>query len=107
MAEHTISLRDNEQAIHHYKEAIKYSPQDAVIMASLAKLYMQMNNMTECQQICAMLLEIDPNNEGASVMMADLSFRRVSNIINSMRIFNIIYINFRWISIMLLTTSLS
>lgn len=77
MAEHSISLRDNEQAIHHYKEAIKYSPQDAVIMASLAKLYMQMNNMIECQQICAMLLEIDPNNEGASVMMADLSFRRV------------------------------
>ena len=42
MAEQSISLRDNDQAIHHYREAIKFSPQDAVIMASLAKLYMQM-----------------------------------------------------------------
>jgi tetratricopeptide repeat protein 21B len=77
MAEQSISLRDNEQAIHHYKEAIRYSPQDLVIISALAKLYMQMNDMDQCQQMCGMILEIDPNNEVASVMMADLSFRRV------------------------------
>lgn len=77
MAEQSISIRDNEQAVHHYKEAIKYSPQDASIICSLAKLYMQMNNNDQCQQTCGMILELDPNNEVASVMMADLSFRRM------------------------------
>lgn len=78
MAEQSISIRDNDQAIHHYKEAIRFSPQDPVMISALAKLYMQMNNMDQCQQMCSLILEIDPNNEVASVMMADLSFRRVS-----------------------------
>lgn len=77
MAEQSILVRDNDQAIHHYKEAIKFSPQDTTQQASLAKLYMQLNNMQECQNVCALILDVDPNNEGASIMMADLSFRRV------------------------------
>lgn len=36
-----------------------------------------MNEMDKCQQTCANILQADPNNEAASVMMADLSFRRV------------------------------
>lgn len=77
LAEHSIMIRDNEQAIQHYKEAIKYSPQDISLQASLAKLYMQMNRMKECQNICAMILDNDPSNESAQIMMADLSFRRM------------------------------
>lgn len=77
MAEQSISLRDNQQAIVHYHEALKYSPNDIKIMTALARLYMQVNNVTECQEMCAMLLKFDVNNEAASVMMADLSFRRV------------------------------
>lgn len=77
MAEQSITIRDNDQAVHHYKEAIKYSPQDPTIICALAKLYMQMNDNDQCQQTCGMILEIDPNNEVASVMMADLSFRRM------------------------------
>lgn len=79
MAEHSISLRDNSQAIHHFNEALKCTPQDITVMAALARLYMQVNNMDECQQTCTQIFHIDSNNEGASVMMADLSFRRVSN----------------------------
>lgn len=82
MAEQSIHLRDNDQAVHHYKEALKFSPQDVTILASIARLYMQVNNMDQCQQTCGQILQIDPNNETASVMMADLSFRRV-------RLFNI------------------
>lgn len=40
-----------------------------------------MNNMDECAQICTGILASDPNNESASVMMADLSFRQVSTYI--------------------------
>lgn len=79
MAEHSISLRDNSQAIHHFNEALKCTPQEISIMAALARLYMQVNNMDECQQTCTQIFHIDSNNEGASVMMADLSFRRVSH----------------------------
>lgn len=81
MAEQSILVRDNDQAIHHFKEAIKFSPQDTTQQASLAKLYMQLNNMQECQTVCALILDVDPNNEGASIMMADLSFRRVSTFV--------------------------
>lgn len=78
MAEQSISLRDNQQAIIHYHEALKYSPNDMKVMTALARLYMQVNNVTECQEMCALLLKQDANNEAASVMMADLSFRRVN-----------------------------
>lgn len=44
MAEQATSLRDNQQAIQHNKEALKYSPDDVSIMASLARLYMQVSS---------------------------------------------------------------
>lgn len=77
MAEQSVALRDNYQAVVHYKEALRYSPDDLKIMTPLARLQMQINNIAECQQICSMILKIEPNNEAASVMMADLSFRKV------------------------------
>lgn len=43
MAEQSISLRDNQQAIIHYQEALKHSPNDLQIMTALAKLYMQVS----------------------------------------------------------------
>lgn len=33
--------------------------------------------MAECQDMCSQILKINSNNEAASVMMADISFRRV------------------------------
>ncbi|KAG5681783.1 hypothetical protein PVAND_011191 [Polypedilum vanderplanki] len=77
MAEQSIMVRDTDQAILHYKEAIRYSPQDTIQQAALAKLYMQLNRQQECQAMCAMILDNDPNNESAQVMMADLSFRKI------------------------------
>lgn len=38
---------------------------------------MQMNSMDLCRDTCLQVLQIDSNNEAASVMMADLSFRKV------------------------------
>ncbi|XP_058128172.1 tetratricopeptide repeat protein 21B-like [Anopheles ziemanni] len=77
MAEQSQAIRDNEQMIHHYKEALKYAQSDTVIMAALARVYMQLNRMDDCQATCAQIVQIDPNNEMALVMMADLSFRRM------------------------------
>ncbi|XP_055585953.1 tetratricopeptide repeat protein 21B-like [Uranotaenia lowii] len=77
MAEQSIAIRDNEQAIHHYKEALKITPNEIGLLAALARTYMHVNNMDQCQATCASILQVDPNNEAASVMMADLSFRRM------------------------------
>lgn len=41
MAEQFISLRENDHAVSQYKEALKFSPHEITILASLAKLYMQ------------------------------------------------------------------
>lgn len=36
-----------------------------------------MNYLELCQQTCANILRLDPENETASVMMADIAFRKV------------------------------
>ncbi|KAL7035416.1 hypothetical protein ACKWTF_008359 [Chironomus riparius] len=77
MAEQSIMIRDTDQAILHYKEAIRYSPQETTQQAALAKLFMQLNRMQECQSMCAVILDNDPSNETAQIMMADLSFRKI------------------------------
>lgn len=77
MAEQSVIVRDTTQAISYYKEAIKYSPGDVEIQASLAKLYMVSSRFEDCQAICAMILDKDANNETAQVMMADLNFRKI------------------------------
>lgn len=43
MAEHASALRDYDQAIERYKEALSYKPADIRALLSLAKLYMQVN----------------------------------------------------------------
>lgn len=78
LAEQSISVRENQQAVQHYKEAIKCAPQDLGLLAALAKLHMQRSAMEQCQQVCGQILQVDSKNEAASVMMADLSFRKVS-----------------------------
>lgn len=44
MAEQAISLRDNQQAIAHYKEAMKFAQGDHLIMGAYARLCMQVKN---------------------------------------------------------------
>ncbi|KAK7872002.1 hypothetical protein R5R35_004518 [Gryllus longicercus] len=77
MADHASTLRDYDSAIHHYKEALVYKSTDKPILVALAKLYMQVNDLEQCQMTCMTLLKTDADNEAASIMMADLAFRRV------------------------------
>lgn len=77
MAEQSIALRDSHQAITHYQEALKYSQDDIKVITPLARLYLQVNNVVDCKAMCTKILKLDPNNEAASVMMADISFRGV------------------------------
>ncbi|KAF7995437.1 hypothetical protein HCN44_006544 [Aphidius gifuensis] len=77
MADYSTTIRDFNQAIEHYKDVLQYRNNDINALLNLSKLYMQINDLDKCQQYCTALLNADPNNELASVMMADLAFRKV------------------------------
>lgn len=44
MADYSSSLRDYDQAITYYKEALNHKPTDVNALLSLAKLYMQVDD---------------------------------------------------------------
>lgn len=71
------SAREPSAATNLYAEALLYTPRDADTLLALAKLYAQMNDAEKCAQTCTLLLNADPDNESAALMMADLAFRKV------------------------------
>ncbi|XP_030029552.2 LOW QUALITY PROTEIN: tetratricopeptide repeat protein 21B [Manduca sexta] len=71
------STREPAVAVSLYSEALIHTPREPSTLLALAKLYAQMNNPEKCEQTCSILLNADPNNESAAVMMADLAFRKV------------------------------
>ena len=77
MADYANMLTDHDAAIRFYKEALAYSPEDTNTLVELARLYLQVNDLEQCQMSCMTLLKADANNEAATVMMADLAFRKV------------------------------
>ncbi|KAK9754892.1 Tetratricopeptide repeat [Popillia japonica] len=77
MADISITLRNFDEAIKFYKEALAVSPNNCKVLVCLAKLYMQMNNMDLCQQTCTTLLSVDQENEDGIVLMADIAFRKI------------------------------
>lgn len=77
LAELCIQLKDNEQAVNHYKNALSVAPDDLETLEQLANLYMHMNYLELCQQTCIKLLDLDKDNETAAILMADIAFRKV------------------------------
>jgi tetratricopeptide repeat protein 21B len=45
-------------------------------MVALARLYLMTDDLDQCQYTCMTLLRSDKDNEEATVMMADLAFRK-------------------------------
>lgn len=75
-------------AITNFRECYKYTPNDLEILVSLAKLQMKSKEMEMCRNTCMQILQMDTNNEAASVMMADLSFKKVRSIFINKENFN-------------------
>lgn len=71
------STKEPAVAANLYSEALIQAPRDPDTLLALAKLFAHMNNPEKCEQTCAILLNTNPNNESAAVMMADLAFRKV------------------------------
>ncbi|XP_041120641.1 tetratricopeptide repeat protein 21B [Polyodon spathula] len=76
IAKHYTSQRDYEKAIKFYKEALVYCETDKKVMLELARLYLAQDDIDASQHQCAILLKNDQDNEAATMMMADLMFRK-------------------------------
>ncbi len=76
MADHAIQERQFETGIKFYKEALSYLPDDSALLLDLARQYMTVNDLDQCRHTCVQLLKLDKDNDAATVMMADLAFRK-------------------------------
>nr|XP_057937823.1 tetratricopeptide repeat protein 21B-like isoform X2 [Doryrhamphus excisus] len=76
MAQHYASQRGYERAVKFYKEALVYCENDHKVMLDLAQMFLTLDEVDACQEQCSVILKKDQFNEDATLMMADLMFRR-------------------------------
>ncbi|XP_019409134.1 PREDICTED: tetratricopeptide repeat protein 21B [Crocodylus porosus] len=76
IAKLSTAQRNYEKAIKFYKEALVHCEIDNKVMLELARLYLAQDDTDACQHQCALLLKNDQDNEAATMMMADLMFRK-------------------------------
>ncbi|XP_074168694.1 tetratricopeptide repeat protein 21A isoform X4 [Rhinolophus sinicus] len=74
--EHYLEEKEYAKAVRSYKDALSYSPTDNKVVLELARLYLLQGHLDLCKQHCAILLQTEKNHETASMMMADLMFRK-------------------------------
>ncbi|XP_073916282.1 tetratricopeptide repeat protein 21A isoform X3 [Castor canadensis] len=74
--EHYLAEKDYARAVRSYKDALAYSPTDNKVVLELARLYLLQGHLDLCEQQCTILLQTSHTQETASVMMADLMFRK-------------------------------
>uniref|UniRef100_S4RS46 Tetratricopeptide repeat domain 21B n=1 Tax=Petromyzon marinus TaxID=7757 RepID=S4RS46_PETMA len=76
LAEQAIDQREHDKAAKFYREALVYCENDSKVILELARIYMAQDNLDVCQQQCATILRNDVDNDDATMMMADLLFRK-------------------------------
>uniref|UniRef100_A0A8D3BZ97 Tetratricopeptide repeat domain 21B n=1 Tax=Scophthalmus maximus TaxID=52904 RepID=A0A8D3BZ97_SCOMX len=76
IAKHYTSQRGYERAVKFYKEALVYCETDRKVMLELARLYLTLDEVDACQEQCSVILKNDQFNEDATLMMADIMFRK-------------------------------
>ncbi|XP_047456224.1 tetratricopeptide repeat protein 21B [Mugil cephalus] len=76
IAKHYTSQRGYERAVKFYKEALVYCETDRKVMLELARLYLTLDEADACQEQCSVILKNDQFNEDATLMMADIMFRK-------------------------------
>ncbi|XP_071825631.1 tetratricopeptide repeat protein 21B-like isoform X2 [Apostichopus japonicus] len=76
IAEHCTNQNDLEKAAKFYKEALVYSENNGKAMLELARLYLSQGELDQCQHQLVKLLQIGTDTDAATVMMADLMFRK-------------------------------
>ncbi|KAL5010855.1 hypothetical protein ScPMuIL_013160 [Solemya velum] len=76
MAKDAENQKDYEKAIKFYKEALVFNEDDSKVMLNVAGLYLTTEDLDACQHQLMMLLKNEKENDAATIMLADLMFRR-------------------------------
>jgi tetratricopeptide repeat protein 21B len=72
----TVVPPDDEKAKRYYAEALKAVPRHVVSMLALAKLHLRRGEMDDSQRIAEQIRQVQPDNEEAIVMLADMMFSK-------------------------------
>jgi len=59
-------------AIGCYNDTLQRASEHKLAMVSIARVQQNLGNNEQCQQFCQMILKIEPSNEEATYMMANL-----------------------------------
>ncbi|KAG2502129.1 hypothetical protein HYH03_000619 [Edaphochlamys debaryana] len=76
LAEQNKRARKFEQAMELYMEALRHHETHVPSMLAVAKLHLANGDTDACQAQCVTLLKHDPDNEEASIMLAELMFHK-------------------------------
>ncbi|KAK8788407.1 hypothetical protein V5799_021812 [Amblyomma americanum] len=76
LAEQSELKRDYVPAARFYKQALSYDSSNIEVLLALAKLEMTSNNLEPAKQYCNTVLQLEKENDTATLMMADLMFRK-------------------------------
>lgn len=76
LAEYYRSIHQLDKSMQFYNESLKYNESHEKSRLALAKIHLINNDLEGCQQQCVTLMRLDPNNQEASLMLADLMFRK-------------------------------
>ncbi|CAI5445648.1 unnamed protein product [Caenorhabditis angaria] len=71
-ADLAMRRRDTQKAINEYKDAISLNDQDIRSFLALAQIYKQQNKLQLCTQMCDTVLQLNRDNDEATLMMGDL-----------------------------------
>ncbi|XP_018326606.1 tetratricopeptide repeat protein 21B [Agrilus planipennis] len=72
-----LSQCEYNQAIMYQKDALTLKQNNKDVLTILAKTYVQINEMERCNEICNALLKLEPDNETALILLADIAFHKV------------------------------
>jgi tetratricopeptide (TPR) repeat protein len=68
------TVKELEQAISYYNEAIEYNTVHKKSLVSLAKLLAHKSDFAAAQMVCSKMIRSDVGTDEASMLMADISF---------------------------------
>ncbi|KXZ45770.1 hypothetical protein GPECTOR_50g563 [Gonium pectorale] len=76
LAEQNKRARKFDRAMELYMEALRHHETHVPSMLAVAKLHLANGDTDACQAQCVTLLKHDPDNEEASIMLAELMFHK-------------------------------
>lgn len=68
--------KNSEQALSTLEEAQKQTPNNENIICLKAEIYMTENDRVSCENQCNILLKLNPNNDFASITLAELMLQK-------------------------------